>query len=116
MRNSKKNKKQRESFATEALHDSICEKVAEELLNRGFNVEHHKEYHNIKDGELDVIGYRNKYAIIVEVKYRNKGCNKRKATRQLERAEEYCPFLQDKRIFKMYAYHVNDTYNIELII
>jgi len=56
-------------------------------------------------GELDVVAYKPGYtrAVLVEVKTNHNYKNRKKAINQMERAEKYCPFLQQfYQITKLY--------------
>jgi len=57
-------------------------------------------------GELDVVAYKEGYtrAVLVEVKYNHTSRNRKKAIKQMERAEKHCPFLQQfYNVTKLYV-------------
>ena len=85
-------------------HDSICKRVAQELELRGWKTITNKEYSTNKCGEIDVIGYKDNYAMYVEVKCRLYGKYGKKAREQLHRARDYCDYHKDKRLFLMIVY------------
>jgi Holliday junction resolvase-like predicted endonuclease len=96
-------------------HDSICRIVADELKSRGWTTITNKEYSTNKCGEIDVIGFKDNYAMYVEVKCRLYGKNGKKAQEQLHRARDYCDYHKDKRLFLMLAYERHGTLKYELI-
>jgi len=95
-------------------HNHICDLIAEELTRRGWKVEENVIYYNGHDGEIDVIAYKEGYAIDVEVKYNDKPKAYKKACEQLDRAEIYYKPFKHKRLFKMYGYHTNTPKGYEL--
>ena len=96
-------------------HNHICDLVEEELQRRGWTTTQDIVYNNIKSGQLDVAGFKNKYAMVVEVKYNDCNRNHLHACEQTERAVNYCPELQSKRVFRMYGYHQDKGYVLKFL-
>lgn len=72
-------------------HDTLCNKIASELEERGFDVDLGIEYgpgHKTV-GELDVVAYKDGHLIIAEVKTNTSKANTKKAYEQLHRASTY---------------------------
>ena len=87
----------------EKRHDNICDVISKELSARGWNTITNKEYSTSMCGEIDVIGYKDNYAIYVEVKCNLNYKNRKKAEKQLTRARYHCPYHENKRLFTMIA-------------
>lgn len=63
-----------------------------------------------------MLAYKDNYAIVVEVKGTDSVKNYNKAVKQLNRAEECCIYLKNKRVFKVYGYsNEKGGYNLEWI-
>ena len=75
-------------------HDMLCEVVAQELEQRGWDVTLNKEYHSrYRDGELDILAYKDHTAMYVEVKSSKFGKGRKRGIEQLDRAFLHCPYL-----------------------
>jgi Holliday junction resolvase-like predicted endonuclease len=97
-------------------HDTICEKVANELSKRGWYVTTNKPYHTSHCGEIDVIGYKDTYVMYVEVKCNLSHKNYQKALSQLRRANNYCPFHKSKRLFLLIAHEYENKVQYKKVI
>ena len=86
-------------------HDSIAKHIYERMQESGFYdlVLHNAEYRAGRCGEVDVIGLKNNYVVLIEVKSRNTKKSYDKAASQLKRAETHLCTSQ-QRIFKLYCY------------
>ena len=72
------------------------------MHNSGWSTILNKEYRTRRDGEIDVIAYKDNYTMYVEVKCDLNYKTIRHAKDQLDRAYKYAPF-HNGRLFTMMA-------------
>jgi len=85
--------------------------VSQYLNVRGYDVKDHIEYGGYYAcGELDVLAFKDNYALVFEVKTTGNYKTRAKAINQLNRAERYCHLLQGKRVFKFYVHGNGEDY------
>jgi Holliday junction resolvase len=98
-----------------AKHDTLCKIVSYHLKSKGWNAITNIEYKAQRCGEIDVLAYKDNYALDIEVKCNLRTKNKRKAIDQLDRAYRFCPYLEGKRVFTLIAYEKQGEIKYEWI-
>jgi len=102
-------------------HDCIISELEKRLIGFGCNTVSCEKYTIYgRHGEIDLYGITEKYNSVfsIEVKTTDKGKNRRKAKKQLEKDVIYLSNLfPSKKIYSFYAYSANNSkgYGITLV-
>lgn len=86
----------------EKRHDSLIERIEQELIERNFkSIYKNTTYSEHSCGEIDLWAKRDKYILIFEMKTTYSQKSRKKAIEQLNRAKDNCfPY---NRVFKFYV-------------
>lgn len=93
-------------------HEDLCELVEDRLKEMGLITHNHMTYRDKgREGEVDVLGFNDKYLILCEIKSSDQKLWK--GEEQLYRsAEHYTTRGRGRRIFKMLVYNNYDNQTI----
>jgi len=92
-------------------HETLCDVVEDRLKNMGLITQQHVMYKDRgRDGEVDVLGFNERYLLLCEIKSSDKPKNLIQGEKQLYRAESrYDTRNHTRRIFKILAYYNNNN-------